>query len=290
MRPGLKIGIVGIGAIGSVVSFSLNEGCEIFYFNRSPKSKLSVELNGTRKTKTIALSTSQHTPPLDWLIICLKEYHIQGALETIKNLVHPNLNIALFQNGLALKTLYGKLTTPDKIVECIIDCPTEFIEEGCYLQRSRLAIILNGNENNYEFDLLFNKAVTSINKASNFHSAKWQKLIESSALGGILCLADDTCRIFQNEKMVHLYESVLDEAVQVAIADGAAISSSYKAEMVNKLLRYPYSKTSSMLLDQRNGKPIEINAKNGVISHLGKKHNIPTPLHDLICTLLSHPH
>ena len=40
--------------------------------------------------------------------------------------------------------------------------------------------------------------------------------------------------------------------------------------------------------DNEYGNPIELEAKNGIISRIGKAYNLPTPINSLICTLLKH--
>jgi ketopantoate reductase len=56
--------------------------------------------------------------------------------------------------------------------------------------------------------------------------------------------------------------------------------------MLEKIKIYPKEKGTSMLTDRTLGKPIELGAKNGAIGKVGKKYNLETPLHDLVCTLL----
>ena len=41
-----------------------------------------------------------------------------------------------------------------------------------------------------------------------------------------------------------------------------------------------------MLTDRLIGRPIELGAKNGIISKKGKEYNIPTPLNDWVCLML----
>lgn len=43
-----------------------------------------------------------------------------------------------------------------------------------------------------------------------------------------------------------------------------------------------------MLTDRLMGNPFELEAKNGIISELGKQFGIKTPLHDLVMHLLTH--
>jgi 2-dehydropantoate 2-reductase len=45
-------------------------------------------------------------------------------------------------------------------------------------------------------------------------------------------------------------------------------------------------RNNSMLADRLAGRPMEIEARNGVIVRLGEKHGIPTPLNRMAVALL----
>ena len=85
-----------------------------------------------------------------------------------------------------------------------------------------------------------------------------------------------------------MYTELLREIVEVGKADGAKIEDSFIDGMLIKLMNYPKEKGSSMLSDRLQGKPIELGAKNGIISELAKEYNIKTPLNDLIVSLLKY--
>ena len=50
--------------------------------------------------------------------------------------------------------------------------------------------------------------------------------------------------------------------------------------------RAPRDAGNSMLADRRAGRPMEIDARNGVIVRLGRKHGIPAPMNALMVALL----
>lgn len=94
--------------------------------------------------------------------------------------------------------------------------------------------------------------------------------------------------IFKDTELVNLYEKLVNEGINVAKAEGAKIEPTFKASLLKKLLEYPDDKESSMLIDRRKGNPIELNAKNGIIARLGKKHGIETATNDIISLLLKY--
>ena len=123
-------------------------------------------------------------------------------------------------------------------------------------------------------------------QVEDFKPENWKKLLESACLGAITCLTGETCWIFEYEKIRTLSQKLMEEGIQVAKADGAIIPSDFVNIMLEKIKTYPKQKGTSMLTDRKLGKPIELGAKNEAIGKVGKKYNLETPLHDLVCTLL----
>lgn len=284
-----KIGILGVGAIGSVLSYELlkKDKNELFYFSRTKKNYLKISSNDFQfEIKINVETTITNSPNLDWLIICLKEHQYSGARNWFWQLIHPKMDIAIVRNGLGLKESISHFTSQNNILECIIDCPTQLNENQYYEPLYLPIITTTEGPLAAKFESLFNKI--EIRRTDDFKTASWKKLCESSSLGAILCLSGETCWIFKNETMRDLYEDILSESIQVAKADGAKIEGSYIDEMLNKLLTYPEKKGSSMLTDRLNDESIELGAKNGVISKLGKEYNIETPINDLIVKLLTY--
>ena len=64
----------------------------------------------------------------------------------------------------------------------------------------------------------------------------------------------------------------------VARAEGAALSDSVTDETLARLLATPAGSGNSMLYDRVAGKPLELDARTGVIARLGARHGIATPL------------
>lgn len=284
----MKIAIFGVGAIGSVLSFKLNPLHEAYYYNRSGKSEIRIAENEKIKSKKIELSVAGRKVDLDWLVICLKEYHYNGAEEQLKCLIDAHTKVAVVRNGVNLKEPILKYTTEENILECMIDCPTQITEEGIYRQLRKPIVTVSKNQLSNDFLELFSLEKITIQQVHDFKTANWKKLIESSSLGGVLALSGESCWIFKDEELVSLYERLVEEGINVAKAEGANIEDDFKLELIDKLKKYPASKESSMLIDRRKGNPIELNAKNGVISKLGKKHKIKTELNDLVSVLLKY--
>lgn len=279
-----KIGILGVGAIGSVIVSYLND--DVVCFNRTHKDTINIKRFNKEINIPIDCKTTVNRHTLDWLIVCLKEHQYDNAKNWFNALIFENTKVVVIRNGIDLKEPLLPYTSSEKILECIIDCPTQLENDNFYHQLSKPKLTIPKTKFSVNFKELFNFNDVEINIASNFKTESWMKIGESSALGSILCLSGKTCEIFKEIIVQQLYKNILFEAISVAKKDRAIIDDSFINNALQKVLQYPTSKGSSMLTDRLQGKPIEIGAKNGVISNFGKKHGIKTPLNDKICELL----
>ena len=284
-----KIGIFGIGSIGSILAKYLmqNKSNQLFYFNRSPKKELQIQFNAAFFRQGISISNETDLS-LDWIIICLKEYQIKDALPSIQKIISINTKIVLFQNGLQISKPYLGLVKAENILETIIDCPIQKDSEGSLIQLGVPKIILPANPLARAFSSLIDHIDVSVMEDEQFKTQQWKKIIESSSLGSVQSLQKETCKIFKEEIHLQGYLELVKEGIQIARAEGIVLESSFEDELKYKLKQYPDEKGSSMLSDILSNKPIELDAKIGILAKIAKKHNLNIPQTNLVYHKLLH--
>jgi len=275
-----------MGAIGTLIATGLfrNQKLKPYYFLRTPKDQIGFQAHDTYfsiSPKNVEAVSVENQ--LDWLIICLKEYHFEGAKDQLARLIFPKTKIAVIRNGLDLKEPLLPYAEEARILEVMINASVQPKREGFYELLSFPKITLPQSDLATEFENLFFKTEEPyflFSQVEDFKTAQWKKLIESASLGAIQCLTGETCRVFEKKEMRVAYENLVRESIQVAQEDGANISHNFVNVLLEKLGKYPPHKGSSMLTDLKNGRPIEWGAKNGVISKIGKKLGVATTLND----------
>ncbi len=284
----MKIGVFGMGAIGHVITHSLgHHEADLLFFNRSLKDEFRLKFGKIIIENPIeAITIPRPINGFEWLIVCLKEYHYEKAIPWLQKLVSAKTKVVVIRNGLDLKGPLLPYLNPSQILETIIDAPTQMNSDGVYELLRSPKLLLPDNSLATEFQNLINQDFLSVRLVEDFKTKQWEKLIESASLGALLALSGETCWIFEDEKVVALYGQLIEEAIQVAQKDGALIVSNFKTQLIEKAKKYPPEKGSSMLTDRLSGRQIEIDAKSGVISRLGKRYQISIPLHDLGSVLL----
>ena len=273
-----RIGIFGIGAIGSILAkyLSRNLESELYFFNRTKLKSTKVTYG--QKNDEIKLNlSSKLNGDINWLLICIKEHQIEEAKKDIIELIRKQTKIVIFQNGINISKPYTELTNENQILETIIDCPTERIDTGNFKQIKNPRIILPKSDTASEFINIFNTDEVKFEQIQDFKKLQWIKLIESSSIGSIQSITDKPCSIFQEEKYLNDYKLLIKEGIKVAESESIELSKEISNELLLKLRRYPFSKGSSMLTDKLNGKTLELNAKIGAIVNTARRNNINVP-------------
>ena len=135
-----------------------------------------------------------------------------------------------------------------------------------------------------------NRAGLNLNYSDNTYQSIWHKAGLNCVLNTYCTLIDCNINQYGNyEKNLELTRAVLDEVTAVGRAEGIDV----KQEIIEKNIENCFDpKTAglhypSLYQDMKNGRLTEIDYLNGEVSRLGKIHNIPTPVCDVI-TLMIH--
>jgi len=284
-----NIGILGIGAIGSLITKYLvkNRSNRYFYYNRSNKDRILIEYEG--KTDDISIEITKHQiQKLDWLIVCLKEYHFQDAIPLLDKLIGQQTKVAIFQNGIKLTDRYKQFSNPSNLLETVIDCPIQRINRNEYKQIRSPKIVLPYNLISDEFIMLFNESQIEFNKSKRFDELQWIKLIESSSIGSIQSINEMPCSVFRNEEKINEFKELVREGIEVAKSEGIKLNKNLNSQLLTKLRSYPLTKGSSMLNDKLCGNQLELEAKIGAIVKTAKRNKINVPESNRIYNSLVH--
>jgi 2-dehydropantoate 2-reductase len=77
------------------------------------------------------------------------------------------------------------------------------------------------------------------------------------------------------------------ECVAVARAEGAGLEARDAEAVIAQLAAYPPDLGTSILFDRLAGRPMEWDARNGVVRRFGRAHGIATPVSDVLVPLLA---
>jgi 2-dehydropantoate 2-reductase len=122
----------------------------------------------------------------------------------------------------------------------------------------------------------------------DFVTAAWRKLCINSA-GAINALTLKPAGVLRDNALGQVAKDIVAECAAVARAEGARLDENVGQQVLDGYRAQPEDSINSMLADRLAGRPMEIDARNGVIVRKGRKHGIDTPLNRMIVALLQQP-
>jgi 2-dehydropantoate 2-reductase len=292
-----RIAIVGVGAIGGVLAslLHLSGRHQITLCTRRPLGHLTVRTpNGDIHVAATNLTDDVLASPVDWVLVATKTYDSEGAARWIEPLASGGASIAVIQNGVEHRERFAHLIPQNRTLPVIIDCPVERNPDGLpnvlVVQRGDVKMTVETGTLGAEFVKLFapstgTPSTLTMALTDDFLTAAWRKLCFNSA-GAISALTLQPAGVLRDPEMARSAADIVDECAAVARALGAHIDPAIAQQVLDGYRAQPFDSINSMLADRLASRPMEIDARNGVIVRKGESLGIPTPLNRLIVALL----
>jgi 2-dehydropantoate 2-reductase len=283
-----RIAIVGVGAIGGVVAALLQQagGHELFLCTRRSMSELSVDTpDGLVNVAASFLTNPNETPEVDWVFVATKAYDVIGAANWLERLCAKGAPLAVLQNGVEHRERFAPYVTVEKILPVMVDCPAERQAPDRVRQRGVMHLKVPDCALGRDFVELFAGTPADATVVPDFLSVVWRKLCFNSA-GVLSALVLQPAGIVRGEALGDVAQQIIRECAAVARAEGAHLEENVADVVLAAQRAAPADSINSMLADRQAGRPVEIDARNGVIVRLGRKHGIETPANSMAVALM----
>jgi 2-dehydropantoate 2-reductase len=283
-----RIAIVGVGAIGGVTAALLQQaGHELLLCTRRPMSGLSVDTpDGLVKVQASFITAPSEAFEVDWVIVAMKAYDVAGAANWLARLCSKGAPVAVLQNGVEHRERFAPYVPVEKILPVMVDCPAERQAPDKVRQRGVMHLKVPDNALGRDFVKLFSGTPADATTVPDFLSVVWRKLCFNSA-GVLSALVLQPAGIVREEAMGDVALQIIRECAAVARAEGANLEENVAEVVLAAQRAAPADSINSMLADRQAGRPVEIDARNGVIVRLGRKHGIATPANSMAVALMA---
>jgi 2-dehydropantoate 2-reductase len=122
-------------------------------------------------------------------------------------------------------------------------------------------------------------------QTDDFVTAVWRKLCLNCA-GAVSAVLLKGAGISHHDGVADLMRTLVRECTPSDGPRAPRWPTRFPDDIVAGARRAPKDAGNSMLADRRAGRPMEIDARNGVIVRLGRKHGIAAPMNSLMVALL----
>ena len=282
------ITLIGPGAIGSTLAawLSQNPGHRMTVAARTPFESIVLETPGGRiEASPRVLTDPAQASPSDWVLVATKAYDSAAAAGWFEKSFGPQTRLAVIQNGVEHVERFARYAAANRIVPVMIDCPATRSSPGRVTQSGPIQMVVPAGVNGAAFVGLFSGLDLDVRETSDFVTAVWKKLCLNSA-GAVPTVLLAPAGIAHHDGVAEILRAIVRECIAVGRARGAVLGDEIADEIVDRMRRGPRDAANSMLADRRAGRPMEIDARNGVIVRYGREHGIPTPVNALMVAML----
>ncbi len=282
------IALIGPGAIGGTLAawLATHSDNELSICARTPLDTLVVDSPfGVMESRPNVITDPSRAVPVDWVLIATKAYQMESVAKWIPSLSHSDTMFAVIQNGVEHLANLKSIVPKAQVVPVIIDCPAERLAPGRILQRAPIKMTIPKGAASERFASLFPNSNITILQTDDWTTEAWKKLCINSG-GAISALLNEPANVVRQSNAADVMRGLIRECIVVARAEGAVIADSVVEEVVAGQAAAPDGAMNSIHADLVEKRPMEWDARNGVIVRLGKKHGVPTPYNEMAVSLL----
>ena len=288
IRSMASILLVGPGAIGATLAAWLcqDDRHRVVVAARTPFDAIEATTpSGVIRASPQIITDPAQAQPVDWILACTKTYDSDAATSWFARATGPMTRLAVIQNGVEHVQRFEKHFDPARIVPVMIDLPVDRVAPGRTIQRGPAHLVVPEGKNAADFLALFAHANFDARQTDDFTTAVWKKLCLNCA-GAPCAVLLEPIGISRHDGVAELMRTLVRECIAVGRAQGATLPDDIADDIVAGARRAPPDSGNSMLADRRAGRPMEYDARNGVIVRLGRRHGIAAPMNALMVALL----
>jgi len=299
----MRIAIMGSGGLGGYFGARLVQGgaADVHFVARG-KHLEAMRRDGLRVDgpqplhvrKVSATDDPREIGVAEVVMLCVKLWDTESAIEQIRPMVGPDTAIVSFQNGV-LKDQYLRAAFDERqLMGGVGYVATTIGEPGVIKQTGPMQRLLFG-----EFDgsrsargeaLLAACLAGGINAelSDNILREIWQKYVFLVALSGTTTTIRKTLGpIRSNPQTRAFFIDVMREVVAVGRAHGVSLPEDYAQTRMKFAEDLPADMTASMHHDLEKGNRLEVRWLSGGVVELGQAKGVATPLNRAIADILA---
>ena len=297
----MKIAIMGAGGIGGCYGGLLAQaGFDVTLIARGANLKAIaarglklVQPDGEFTVDVAATDDPSVVGPVDLVIFSVKSHQNSKAIPLIRPLIRGDTTVLTIQNGVESADEIGKEYGAEQVIPGSAYVISNVISPGVIKQQSPIPRVAFGESNGERSQRAiavqdaFLKANITAELSDDISRVLWSKLLYNSPGNGMASAARLSPRdLFEYPEGALMFKSAIQEVADVGTASGVRFGEGDVQEAMELIAARPMGARGSMQADLEAGRPLELDAIVGSVGRIGRKVNVPTPIFDLLYTLL----
>ena len=297
----MRIAIMGAGGIGGCFGGLLAKaGFDVTLIARgahleaiTEKGLRLVQPEGEFTVDVAATGNPSLVGTVDLVIFSVKAHQNLTAVPLIKPLIGVETTVLTIQNGVESADEIGQEYGAERVLPGSAYVISNVVSPGVVKQQSQIPRVAFGESNGEPSQRAiavqdaFLKANIMAELSDDISRVLWSKLLYNSPANGMASAARLSPRdLIEYPEGRSMFKLAIQEVADVGTASGVPLGKDDVQGAIDLIAARPIGARGSMQADLESGRPLELDAIVGSVGRIGRKLNVPTPIFDILYTLL----
>ncbi|PJA81113.1 MAG: hypothetical protein CO149_00365 [Nitrospirae bacterium CG_4_9_14_3_um_filter_51_5] len=296
-----EILFVGAGSVGGYFGAHLARKNPNVAFLLRSRTREAVAKNGLTVRSAIGESFTVHPPVAsdpkelpqpDLIVLGVKAYDLDEAMDQIEPVLKPDTTILTLQNGVTIEDTLMARFGRERVVGGVAFIYSKIAEPGV-IDHYKKGMLTIGEPMGMESPRL--QAMVALLKEAgvpcfiscDIRRAKWEKMCWNCVFNPLtVALNDRVAKALDCPELQSVITTIVREVSAVAMAAHRVPLDEDMPEKVVKWSQELRDIHTSMYDDWLAGRPTEIDELNGYITAKGKEFGVPTPMNEMLTALI----
>jgi 2-dehydropantoate 2-reductase len=297
----MKMAVFGAGGVGAFFGGLLvRGGADVHFVARGAQLAAlrsngilirSLRLGDVHVQRVHAESDAALIGPCDLVLVCVKAHQTPGILDDLAALVTPQTTLVTLQNGVESDEPLAARFGPERIVPGVVYVGATLEAPGVvsHVAAGTIAVGIRRGGDASRLTAVaaaLRQSGQPVKIVEDIQAERWLKLLWNASFNPVSAITERTPRdLVAVPSTRRLLVELMREVIAVAAAQGIAIGPRAIDEQLSWTEQAPAIRTS-MMVDRRLGRAMEIDALVGVVVRQGAEFGVPTPYSQSMLGLL----
>jgi 2-dehydropantoate 2-reductase len=298
----MRIAVIGAGGVGGGFGAALAKaGADVTFVARGKHldamlTRGLVVRGGRGETHIVptrATDEPAKTGKVDVVLFCVKLWDVESAGAQIKPLIGPDTAVIPLQNGIDAADRLIPILGGAAVMGGVAQISASITEPGVITQVGTFMRMIFGEldgrrtKRGEDFLALCQKAGFDATLSEAIRTELWMKFILLATNASITAATRQPIgRLRDDPDIRPVIVAAFKEVIEVGRASGVTLPSDALDRILDFIGHAPPAMKASMALDLERGNRLELPWLGGKVVELGKKLNVPTPVHGMMYALL----
>ncbi|MCW8975039.1 MAG: 2-dehydropantoate 2-reductase [Sedimenticola sp.] len=298
----MKLAIYGTGGVGGYFGGRLaHSGHDVAFIARGDhlremqNSGLAVEsINGDFHINNPVVTDDPETVgPVDAVLLAVKSWQVPETALAMQPLVGPDTFVVSLLNGVESTDQLSEVFGRERVMGGVAKLFSFIERPGLIRHIGHEPTLVLGELDGVASDrlnrlsALLGDAGIGVERPDSILVAIWAKFLFTTGWGGLGAISRAPIGVLRDESSTHtVINACMHETEAVARAVGIPLPEDIIARTWAFIQALEPTGTSSLQRDIAAGRPSELDAWNGAVVRIGRRHSVATPTHDLIVSVL----